>query len=178
MVESNDSHPTTKAFCVGQAKSGTASIYGLLAAHHRAAHEPEREQILGLILKEWRGEVGANALRDYLLERDRRLNLDYDIAWANQFILGHLLTAFPQAKFLVLVRDAYTWLQSIVGHLLSREIPPDVRAFLDWWLKPDRYPYSRCDGTLQKLGLYSVAAFLSAWNEHINICSQLIPPDR
>ena len=178
MIASNSSLRTTKAFCVGQAKSGTASLHGLLAAHHHAAHEPEREQMLELILQESRGEVGENAFRDYLVERDRRLNLDYDIAWANQFVIGHLLTAFPEAKFIVLIRDGYTWLESMVGHLISREIPPDVRAFLDWWFKPDRYPYTRHDGALQELGLYSVAAFLTAWNEHINICTYMIPPAR
>ncbi len=44
-------------FCVGQAKSGTASLCGLLAANYRAAHEPEREQILEMILQESRGDV-------------------------------------------------------------------------------------------------------------------------
>jgi hypothetical protein len=168
----------TKAFCVGQAKSGTSSVYGLLAARYRAAHEPEREQILKLILRESHGEIGDNALREYLVERDRRLNLDYDIAWANQFIIRHLLPTFPETKFIVLIRDGYTWLQSIVGHLISREIPPDVRAFLDWWFKPDRYPHTRHDDGLKELGVYSVAAFLSAWNEHVNICTRMIPPDR
>lgn len=177
-MTNHPSLPTTKAFCVGQAKSGTASLYGLLATHYRAAHEPERENMLELILRGSRGEIEDNALRDYLVERDRRLHLDYDIAWANQFIIRHLLPTFPEAKFIVLIRDVYTWLQSIVGHLISREIPPDVRAFLDWWFKPHRYPHTRHDGGLKELGTYPVAAFLSAWNEHINVCTHLIPPDR
>ncbi len=178
MITSDSSVRATKAFCVGQAKSGTASLYGLLAAHHRAAHEPEREQILEMILRQSRGEVDENAFRAYLIERDQRLNLEYDIAWANQFIIGHLLAVFPNAKFIILFRDAYTWFQSTVGHLISREIPLDVRSFLDWWFKPDRYPHSRHDWALEKHGLYSIAAFLNAWNQHVNICTDVIPPER
>jgi hypothetical protein len=168
----------TKAFCVGQAKSGTASLCGLLAKNYRAAHEPERARLLEMILKESQGEVVGTNFRAYLLERDRRLHLEYDIAWANQFIIGYLLEAFPDARFVVLVRDARSWFQAIVGHLLSRKIPSDVRAFLDWWFKPAHFPHTRYDRAMEAEGLYSVAAFLNAWNQHVNSCTQVIPPDR
>jgi hypothetical protein len=167
-----------KAFCVGQAKSGTASLFGLLSTHHRAAHEPERESQLELILRESRGEVSDDHLRDYLLDRDRHLNIEYDIAWENQFISDHLLSTFPEAKFIVLVRDPYSWLRSIVGHLISREIPGDVLVFLDWWFKPDEHPHSKEDKILEARGLYSLQAFLNAWNQHINICTQRIPSEK
>jgi len=168
----------TCAFCVGQAKAGTASLYGLLAAHHRAAHEPERAETLTMILRASHGEVTEQSLRTWLLERDRRLDLDYDIAWANQFLLPALVNTFPIATFVVLVRDPYTWLQSIVGHLISRKIPSDVRAFLDWWFKPDRYPHTRRDHALEAHGLYSIAAFLHAWKRHVNRCTGCIPEDK
>jgi hypothetical protein len=178
MTAGNRSLPAIKAFCVGQAKSGTASLASLLAANHRAAHEPEREQILSMILRESRGEISAEAFSSYLLERDQRLNLEYDIAWANQFLIGHLLTVFPAAKFIILVRDPYTWLQSICGHLASREIPPDVRPFLNWWYRPDMYPHTQHDRALKGLGIDSIAAYLNAWNRHIIVCTESIPPGR
>ena len=178
MATRHPSFPAARAFCVGQAKSGTASLCGLLAKNYRAAHEPERAQLLEMILKESQGEVVGKDFRAYLLERDRRLNLEYDIAWANQFIIGYLLEAFPDARFIVLLRDARSWFQAIVGHLLSRKIPSDVRAFLDWWFKPAQFPHSRYDQAMEAQGLYSVAAFLNAWNQHVNSCTQAIPPDR
>jgi hypothetical protein len=163
---------------VGQAKSGTASLAGLLSAHYRAAHEPERADTLRMVLRESRGEVTPNGFRAYLIERDERLDLDYDIAWANQFMVGHLVEAFPDARFLVLVREPYSWLRSVAGHLLSREIPPEVRAFLDWWFRPDEYPPTPRDRTLQERGLYSAAAFLAVWNRHVDACTRAIPPAR
>jgi Sulfotransferase domain len=178
MIAGNPSVPAIKAFCVGQAKSGTASLASLLSANHRTAHEPEREQILEMILRESRGEVSDDVFGSYLIARDKRLNLAYDIAWANQFIVGHLLTVFPESRFIVLLRDPYTWLQSICGHLVSREIPSDVQVFLNWWFRPDLHPHTRHDRALQELGTYSIAAFLNAWNRHITVCSQLIPPGR
>ena len=111
MIQHSPLCPTVRAFCVGQAKSGTASLYGLLATSHRASHEPEREQILEMILRESRGEIDDQAFVEYLIRRDQRLNLEYDIAWANQFLVRHLLVGFPAAMFVVLVRDPYSWLE-------------------------------------------------------------------
>ena len=178
MSEISPAGPAVRAFCVGQAKSGTASVCGLLATHYRAAHEPERTQVLELILREARGERDQDAVRAHLIERDRRLTLEYDIAWANQFITSHLLAVFPHARFIVLVRDPYTWLQSIIGHLSSRQIPPDVRSFLDWWFKPECYPHTRDDRALEARGVYSLAAFLNAWNQHVDSCAGGLPPER
>ena len=167
-----------KAFCVGQAKSGTASLVGLLSATHRAAHEPEREELLGMILRESRCDVSADDFQAYLVERDGRLDLEYDVAWANQFIVGHLLTVFPSAKFIILIRDSYTWLESVIGHLISRDVPSDVLAFLKWWFKPERYPHSHHDHSLEEHEIYSIASYLQAWNQHINMCTMSIPPER
>jgi hypothetical protein len=166
-----------KAFGIGQAKSGTASLVGLLGGNYRAAHEPERADLLDIILRESREEITSEALQDYLIRRDERLALEYDVAWANQFIIGSLMAAFPDAKVICLVRDPYGWIQSIVGHLMSRQIPDDVRAFLDWWFKPDQFPHTPADERLRALGLYSVGAFLSAWDRHVRLCDSL-PVDR
>ena len=74
------SQTITKAFCVGQAKSGTASLHSLLARCYRATHEPERAQTLEMIRRQSEGEVDALLFRAYLRQRERRLNLEYDIA--------------------------------------------------------------------------------------------------
>ena len=107
-----------------------------------AAHEPERKELLEMILRESRHDVTPPDFRAFLLRRDARLDLEYDISWANQFVVGHLLTVFPAAKFIVLIRDCGSWLESLVGHLVSRDVPPDVLAFLGWWFRPERYPHS------------------------------------
>ena len=149
MMEATNQSIRVKAFCVGQAKAGTASLVGLLATNYRVAHEPEREEMLDMILRESRHDISARAFRSYLLERDARLDLEYDVAWANQFIIGHLQAVFPAAKYIILIRDSYTWLQSVTGHLISRDVPSDVLTFLRWWFKPEQYPYSRYERSLE-----------------------------
>lgn len=131
-----------------------------------------------MILAESRGEVDPASMRAWLVERDARLDLDYDIAWANQFLVGHLVEAFPDALFIALVREPRSWMGSVVGHLLSREIPPEVRGFLDWWFRPDRYPMEEGDEELGARGLYSAAAFLNAWKRHVDVCHATVPAHR
>ena len=132
-VGTNRRTPRVKAFCVGQAKSGTASIVGLLSANYRAAHEPERAATLDLILRHAHGELSATGIREHLHERDARLDLEYDVAWANQFLIPHLLAVFPAAKFIVLMRDCYTWLQADLDRAQvysEEEIDEFVRRYL------------------------------------------------
>ena len=68
-----------------------------------------------MILRESQGTLSSVTFREYLLQCDARLNLEYDVAWANQFIIDHLLHLFPASKFIILISDSYTWLQSVIG---------------------------------------------------------------
>ena len=66
----------------------------------------------------------------------------------------------------------------MVGHLINRQIPPDVRTFLNWWFKPAQYPHTRHDRALEAHGVYSIAAYVNAWNQHVKTCTRVIPPER
>jgi hypothetical protein len=168
----------TPAFCVGQAKSGTGSLWGVLNQNFRAAHEPERSALFKQVLRRSRGEISDCELIGWLRERQWRLGLDIDIAWGNFFLLDQLLAAFPDAKFIVLVRDCYTWLDSIVGHMLTRDIPPDVRSFMEFWFAATRHLHGAAEQRLRDAGLFSLAAYLKVWREHVETCVGGIPPEQ
>ena len=67
---------STKVFCVGQAKSGTASLAGHLRRDFRTAHEPEREATIDLVVARARGDFESVDFGEVLVERDRRAPLD------------------------------------------------------------------------------------------------------
>lgn len=166
------------AYCVGQAKSGTASLWGACRTHLRAAHEPERAEVLSVVLQQAADSISADKIADWLRERDARLQLDVDISWCNFFLLDQLITTFPAAKFIVLVRDCYTWVESVIGHMLIREIPPDARTFMEFWFRTNEHPHVHGERRLQGAGLFSLSAYLTAWNDHITKCASVIPADR
>jgi len=61
---------------------------------------------------------------------------------------------------------------------VSRQIPAEVRDFLDWWFRPEDYPHTEADRALADRGLYSVRAFLAAWERHVTTCLDEIPASR
>jgi hypothetical protein len=166
------------AICVGQAKSGTGSLWGVFNRNFRAAHEPERAELIAQVLRKSRGEIDDGELNVWLHERHRRLGLEVDIAWGNFFLLDQLLAAFPQAKFIVLVRDCYTWLDSIIGHMATRDIPPEVRTFMEFWFATARHPHRKAEERLRDVGLFSLTAYLTVWRDHVETCVGRIPAER
>lgn len=170
--------PEPRAFCVGQAKAGTTSVHGLLATGYRAAHEPERGELLRMVLREADGDVTRADFASFLRARQERLGVEFDIAWQNQFVIGHLVEVFPGSRFIVLFREPRSWLASVVGHLLTRELPPVIHDFLDWWFRPEDYPHTEHDAGLRDHGLYSARAFLAAWRRHVRSCVDEIPAPR
>ena len=87
-----------QAYCVGAAKAGTYSLAGLLETEFRAAHEPDRPELLDAVVAFDRDCLSAGQFDRYLLERDRRLNLEFDSSWANYFVMSRLATLFPEAR--------------------------------------------------------------------------------
>jgi hypothetical protein len=175
-----DTHPPRRfhAFCVGQAKSGTGSLWCVFRDRFRAAHEPEHSALLAKILEERRGVVGRDKMAAWLRQRSEHLQLELDISWFNYFVIDHLVAEFPAARFIVLVRDVYSWLESLYGHLLSREIPADIRAFLPAWFETERHPPGPGEERLRDAGLMSLAASMNVWRRHITDCCARIPPAR
>ena len=169
-----------RAFGVGQAKCGTATLTAVLREAGSAAHEPERADTLALIRAIQNSGLDSEQQHAALLARERRLGLEFDVAWANQFILPQLRATFPEARFIVQTRDPGDWLYSVAGHLTQRQIPEDVAAFLPAWFRPDEYPVARGredEAFARKTG-FSVGAFLAAWNRHVVTCFEQLPDAR
>jgi hypothetical protein len=43
---------------------------------------------------------------------------------------------------------------------------------------PEGYPHTRDDRALEAHGVYSIEAFLSAWNRHVDSCTRILPQER
>ncbi|MCY3913517.1 MAG: hypothetical protein OXG43_09745 [Chloroflexi bacterium] len=165
-------------YCIGAAKSGTSSLAGVLETGFRAAHEPQRAELLDAVMALDTGRLGPSELNRYLCERDHRLRLEFDSSWANYFVMDRLATLFQDAKFIQLIRDCYTWVESVINHLIARTIPSDVQDFLDWWFEPSKFPYKRSDRGLEEIGVYSLDCFVTRWSIHAEGPAQVIPADR
>jgi hypothetical protein len=163
------------AYCIGTMKSGTHSLFGMTNTGLRSRHEPDVQGFLPAIIKIREGTMSPTKAKRYIRARDRRLWLEFDSSTFNIFITQQLVEVFPQARFILTIRDCYTWLDSCINHLLSRDMSAPMRDFLNWCLKPQNYPYPSHEKVLEAVGLPAIDCLLSYWAWHNGYALEKVP---
>lgn len=160
-------------YVVGAAKTGTHSIASMFDHTVRARHEPGAAALIRVILR----PPPEALLLELVRSRGRRLGLDVDSSQLNAFILPQLLEAFPDARFLLTLRDCYSWLESLINASLGRPVPEPWLAFRDYrFRRPEAHPPE--ERALQQRGLYTLDGYLSYWARHNNDVLARVPPQR
>lgn len=168
----------THLYCIGSAKSGTHSIAAMFEGKLRSAHEPESDRVIDLILENEAGRVGDAELSRFLLKRDRRLWLDVDSSQLNFFFIKKLVELFPEAKFVLTIRDPYSWLDSFIDHQLARGGSDTWVRLRNYRFRPDIYKHQVGELILKANGLYTLDGYLSYWAHHNRTVIESVPQDR
>ncbi len=168
----------THVYCVGTAKSGTHSLEALFNGRLRVYHEADWKNLIGLILGVAEGRVSPEAFSRHLRARDRRFSLDIDSSQLNYFFVRELVELFPEAKFILTLRDPYSWLDSLFNHQLARRHPPyEWRRLRDLRFgSPHAHPPE--EHALEVRGLYTLDGYLSYWAAHNRRVLEVVPEDR
>lgn len=165
-------------YCVGTAKSGTHSIKAIFADQLRSYHEPESDRLIDIILDRAAGRIDDAALRRYVLKRDRRLWLDVDSSQLSFFLLDELVDLFPDARFILTIRNPYAWLDSFINHQLACGCSNKWSLMRDFRFRPDKNTHLRGELILKKKGLYTLDGYLSYWAHHNRTVIDSVPEDR
>ena len=168
----------THIYCIGAAKSWTHSIAAMFDDQLRCAHEPESDQVIDLILDVDAGRVDEAELGRFLLKRDRRLWLDIDSSQLNFFFIRKLTALFPEAKFVLTIRDPYSWLDSFMNHQLARGGSDTWVRLRNYRLRPELYTHQEGETVLKENGLYTLDGYLSYWGHHNRTVIESVPQDR
>ena len=167
-----------QAYCVGTGKTGTHSLEGIFQNHYRTDHEPESGQLVDMILAEADGKVDFKEKSIFIHRRDKRLWLELESSFLLFYFLDVLVQDYPEAKFILTIRDCYSWLDSFINHRIAR--PPS-----DKWIKMSalRYGtyheyYAKEEEILAKHGFYSLAAYFAGWANHNKTVLATIPTER
>src|SRR4051812_19368550 len=150
-------HPRRfQAYCVGTAKSGTHSIAALLERRYRVCHEAEDDQMIDVVFAAAEGRMSDADVTRWLVKRDKRLWLEMDASQLNYFFVRQLATAFPDSKYILTIRDCYSFVDSFINHQLARPAPEHWRKLRDFRFKPEHYPPGEHERPLADRGLYSL----------------------
>ncbi len=123
---------STRGFHVygaGIGKSGTMSLARIFS-RYCAWHEFLSERTLRRILDCRGSATNDEAMDDFLRTRDRLGNLELDSAGFHANYIDRLVSIYPAARFIVTVRDCYSWLDSFLNTIVN-----DVPSWPDWHLE-------------------------------------------
>jgi len=172
-----------KAYGIGMGKTGTVTLSIIFSKRYRTAHEPERRFFANKIVAFAHGKINKNDLIKYVNQRDRRLGLEMDASHLNLHLLDILVNEFSEAKFILTIRDCYSWLDSSINHRLARlgssvEKRAWFRHMDDLRFGADRFKYAKEEKVLVDNGLYTLDSYFSWWKTHNTRVLSTVPPER
>lgn len=121
LMKSNKISRSFHAYVVGLPKTGTVSLAGILG-NYRSLHEFHQWETHQEIIKLNQGRISRNEFSQFIKKRDFIAGFpEMDAAHFNRHYMDIVAQEFPKAKFICLIRDCYSWLNSYVNYLTSPE---------------------------------------------------------
>jgi len=167
-----------QAYCVGTPKSGTTSLYGMLKDNYRSVHEPRAEPLIKAILARADGELSYDEFARFVRKRDADLWLELESSFVAGFIVDVLSREYPDSKFILTVRNCYSWLDSTFNHQLTSPLLGYQEKLIHWWMGPDRDKHVSEEKILVDNGLNTLDSYLSAWEYQNRRILETVPESR
>ena len=167
-----------RLYCIGTAKSGTHSIASMFTDSLRSGHEPDNGLNIQKILRLKDKEGSDSSMSNYLRKRDRKLCLDVDSSQLNFYLLKYLIPEFSDARFLLTIRDCYSWLDSLMNDSLRRTANDVWISFREYRFRADLFSHSQEEQILKDRGLYTLDGYLSYWSMHNSIVLKSVPKSK
>jgi hypothetical protein len=166
-----------RLYGVGNAKSGTTSLAQMFG-FYRAGHQVDGERMVGLATKVLLGEldVGSTRVRAALRRKSVRYHLEVDVAGHMTVFARPLADMYADAKFVLLIRDCFSWLNSSVEQRMrSDRINP---AFFH--ARYARYgdEFMPDELVLREAAVVPIAGWLRSWTEMNQRVLDAVPSDR
>jgi hypothetical protein len=90
----------------------------------------------------------------------------------NYFFVDILVNEFSEAKFILTIRDCYSWLESLISQHLSTRVLSERYWFRHYWgdVNDLRFRTNKKHAKEEKVladnGLYTLDGYFSYWREH------------
>ena len=102
-------------YVVGTGKTATTSAAGMFGAY-RSGHEVDALRMKRVAARARAGDLGPASARWELRRRDLRFRLEVDSAHFLTPFVPQLTDLYPRARFVVLLRDCFSWVDSLLEH--------------------------------------------------------------
>lgn len=164
------------AYCVGLPKTGTTTLAATFKPVSRAAHEPLAHDFHPRL----RTIQDDPTVDGYLLRRDRYLGLEFEASHFLHAVVGRLTALFPDATFVLTVREPTSWLESMINEVYDTASAGWDPIWRDW----DRYATGPEAALPPEESAFAdrlrrpLNGFLRYWSRHIDHVLDAVPRDR
>jgi hypothetical protein len=167
------------ACCCGLSKTGTHSMAGLFV-NHRSEHHPDAHTRLELAMAYLKGEVNAASATEVLRRRDHLLGLEMESSTLAGTLIEPMVAACPEKKFILTMRDVYSWCDSWLDHNVNDPpAPSSLFGQLDLIrLRVTEFAPTRYDAPLVERGFPSLACYFQLWTSHNTRVLEAVPSTR
>ncbi len=162
-----------KIFCIGLPRSGTHSLANIFKSAFNSIHEPFVNTNLSYIIKIWEKKLDDKSIIRFIKKRDYWLDLDVEASHYLYILAPYLYKLFPDAKFILTVREPLSWIKSEMR--MNLKIPGGQ------WGKYQNIKYStfsQGDSIIASNEfLFPLPCYLRYYNHHIKFVMDNIPRD-
>ena len=116
-----------RVYNVGIAKTGTQSI-ATIFSNYRSLHEYFFAETLDAIHARASGDMSDAQFRDFIHWRDGVVRLEVDSSSYNSFYVDVLAQEFADAKFIFVIRDCWSWLDSMLN--MALDLGPEMPGWM------------------------------------------------
>lgn len=166
------------AYCVGLPRSGTHSIAHMLQQQYAADHEPHAYYAIYHVLKRMTWQYNFADIQNILKWRHKKFAFELESAHYLHHVVDVLASSFPDAKFILTIRDPVSWLESEINRNYSTRNKLFWRELEDYRYGRYQHAFTSHEVALEQLDLYPIASYLSYWKEHSQFVLDMVPQER
>jgi hypothetical protein len=165
-----------RVFGLGEAKTGTVTLTRKFG-RYRAFHEWDALRMAPKSNDFLRGELTAADARAELRRRSWRFNMEFDCGHFMSPFAGLLAEQYDDARFVLLVRDCFSWLDSRIEYVLLKG-PVLGRDSMEARYGQYGEHFHAGESALAAAGLFPIAAYLQYWSELTAQVMRDVPSER
>jgi hypothetical protein len=146
----------------------------------RSGHEAEAVPLMENFVAWKSGRMDEAGFMQWLRARDGRLALEVDSSTLNRDILDILIREFPDARFVLTIRDCYSWCNSHINHAMRfrQKTHPLWREIPKWRMGSEAFEHAPEERLLKEQGLASLNFHFCHWTWHNAGVLEQVPPAR
>ncbi len=170
-------------------RTGSTSLAAMFQ-NYRSKHEFMQRELVNTISYYFNGKISENELDAFLILRDKKGSLEVDASTSLQFVAERVVSLFPDAKFIFIVRDGASWILSSLAMLrwLGRTGKEEDPAYVDWierygklFISSFKFPLFATDVYLRNHSKHIISGLADFWGKQtLNVLELLrgLPEDR